>query len=84
VFWGYHHQDVRDRCDDPANLDVNGTCRYRYDALGPAVGLTVVGAAAVITGVTLILLGRNKQTTALSRRLRPSVGPGAISLELEF
>lgn len=85
AFWAYHHQDVRGRCDDPANLDVNGTCRYRYDALGPAVGLTVVGAAAVLTGVTLVVLGRGRSVPATqSWRVRPLVGPGSLQVRVEF
>jgi hypothetical protein len=87
AFWAYHHSDVRGRCDDPANLDVNGTCRYRYDALAPALGLTITGVAALATGVTLVILGRKGGAEKTARRtpsVLPIIGPGSAGVSVSF
>jgi hypothetical protein len=48
---------VKSNCDG-TNVDVEGDCAFRYDTLAGGVALTVVGAAAIAGGTTILVIGR--------------------------
>ena len=52
---------VKNRCADPANIDINGLCLYRYDTLAAGIGLTAAGGAAAIAGAVLVGLGYKRK-----------------------
>ncbi len=59
-----------------ANIDANGTCRWRYSTLGGGIGLAAGGAALIGTGIALLVVGRKRSASPTSARvrLRPSLG----------
>ncbi|PRP91236.1 PEGA domain protein [Enhygromyxa salina] len=83
------------RCDDPANLGVNGECKWLYQSLGAGVGVLALGMVAANVGTTLLILDRwNRRqaptSAATARRreraasLKLRVGLGQLELSGQF
>lgn len=77
---------VKSRCDDPANIDVNGLCRFRHNTLGAGIGLAAGGGAALIAGAVLVGLGykRKKQGKAAPKAEQARVWPTANGIAIRF
>ena len=63
------------------NIDINGTCKYRYATLEGGIALTAVGVALAATGIALLVVGR-KRERAPSSKVRAQVR--ATGLQLRF
>jgi hypothetical protein len=50
---------VRGRCT-PDRIDINGECEFVHDTIAVGAVLTSVGAAAIVTGIALAIVGRRK------------------------
>lgn len=46
------------RCSDPANIDVNGTCRWIYQTGAGGIAILSVGIAAASVGATMLAFNR--------------------------
>jgi hypothetical protein len=64
---------------DGDNLDVNGTCRFRYNTLGGGVVALIGGLAAAGAGATLLVLDRKEQG-----KLEAWIGPGGGGIRGSF
>jgi hypothetical protein len=81
VLWGIHHQPVRSLCVDDEDIDVNGVCRWRYEAVPYAVPMTVLGVAGVVTGAVLVGLGKRGSK---ERRTDVAISPSGVSITGRF
>ncbi|TPV94313.1 MAG: PEGA domain-containing protein [Myxococcales bacterium FL481] len=66
-------------CQDPANIDLNGTCRYRYNTATPGIVLSAVGGVLATTGVVLLI--KTRRTT---ERPAVAVSTQGILFSLRF
>lgn len=66
-------------CDDPANIDTNGTCRYRYDTTTSGIVFTAVGGILATTGLVLLIKTRNDPG-----RASVALSPNGAHLRLRF
>lgn len=55
-----------DRCAGD-NVDSAGNCRFRYDTMGPGIGLTVAGAIVAGVAVAVLLLTRDDRRRGRAR-----------------
>lgn len=69
---------IRSRCNGD-NKDIEGHCKYRYDSLGAGIAIAVVGAAALATGVALLVVDRKRQ-----RNGKVALRPSAYGLAIRF
>lgn len=70
----------RARCSG-AGRDVNGECEFLYDTLPGGAASLAIGGAALVTGITLAVIGHRRGGTS---RTRAGVGPGSVGLEVRF
>ena len=69
----------------PEQVDVNGRCPRMYEASAPAVAMVVVGGAAIVAGVAVlvhVLRQRHKGARSTGMALRPSVSGLTLGLPL--
>lgn len=69
---------MRSRCSGE-NIDIEGHCKYRYDSLGAGIGVLVGGAAALATGVALLVVAKRR-----SKPSRVAMVPSRGGLTLRF
>nr|MBP7292390.1 hypothetical protein [Nannocystaceae bacterium] len=69
---------MRSRCSGE-NIDIEGHCKYRYDSLGAGIGVLVGGAAALATGVALLVVAKRR-----SKPSRVAMMPSRGGLTLRF
>lgn len=81
VLWGIHHRPVRSLCTDDEDIDVNGVCRWRYEAIPYAVPMTVLGVAGVVTGAVLISVGKRGRK---ERNTSVAFSPSGVSIAGRF
>lgn len=83
-----HHDPASGRCDDPANIDVNGLCRWRYTTRTPGIIGLAAGGAALLGGVGLLVVDakrrRAKSGGSDDVGVRVDVGWGRVSLGGRF
>lgn len=60
-----HDRPYRRRCSGN-DIDINGTCRFRYDTLAGGVVGIISGVALIGTGVALVVRGRRSDRVALT------------------
>ena len=86
-------RDHLSRCDNPANIDANGDCKWIYETLRGGVGALCVGVAALSIGATLLVVNRRvaKPKPKVSAReqarrdsLRVGLGLGHLELSGRF
>lgn len=67
---------VPGRCDEPANVDPRGTCRYQFTSMPVGAALLAVGAASVAAGVVWLVVDRQrrKQDRAQARVVPTGLG----------
>ncbi|MGH1344755.1 MAG: hypothetical protein ACRBN8_24560 [Nannocystales bacterium] len=63
---------ITSRCNGE-NVNSVGVCKFRRDTLGGGIALVSVGAAAVVTGVVLLLVDRRRTTKS-----RATLAPGTV------
>lgn len=56
-----------------ANVDINGTCRWRYATLTGGVSLVAIGAVLIGTGVALLVARRKTFESSSAVRVRPTL-----------
>jgi hypothetical protein len=69
---------IRSRCSGD-NKDIEGHCKYRYDSLAAGISIAVVGAAALATGIALLVVDHKRQ-----RNGKVALRPSAYGLALRF
>jgi hypothetical protein len=73
---------VESRCT-PENIDINGTCRYRYNTLEGGAGLAAAGGAMMVTAAVLVAIGyKRKKQRGGSRRA--AVTPTGFGVRIRF
>jgi hypothetical protein len=81
---GIHHKPHQASCE--GQEDENGVCPWRYNTLAAGIALTVAGAAAITTGI--VLLVRSKKGTRKKKdrdRDRPvAINTAGGQLQLQF
>lgn len=77
---GLDGTEIRSRCSDPAQRDLDGDCRWVHHTLAGGVVMTLVGTGLAATGIALLVLDRRKQR----HELRATVGPTRIGFALAF
>ena len=70
----------RARCTG-SGRDINGECEFLYDTLPGGAASLAVGGAALVTGITLAVIGHKRQR---SSRVRAGIGPGSLRMEVRF
>lgn len=63
--------------------DENGVCPFRYNTLGAGIGLVAVGAAAIVTGVVLVVVAKKGRKKKVGKD-RVALQPAAGGLRLRF
>ena len=84
VLHGRPHANL---CDDMANIDINGACKWVYQTQAAGIGLLVGGVVVAGVGVTLVAIDRRKSRssdTARARNLKLGVGLGRIEISGHF
>jgi hypothetical protein len=71
ILVGIDDRPVRGRCSGDS-IDVNGQCEFLHDTLVVGAVLTSVGAAAIVTGIALAVIGRPGRTS--KRRAAVTIG----------
>lgn len=71
IMIGLDERPITSDCSG-ANIDANGTCRWRYSTLEGGVAMVVGGTALVGTGVALLIVGRKKFQSSKAARVRPT------------
>lgn len=69
---------IRSRCSGN-DKDIEGHCKYRYDSLAAGITIAVVGAAALATGIALLVVDHRR-----TRARRVALRPGPYGLALSF
>jgi hypothetical protein len=69
---------IRSRCDGD-NKDIEGHCKYRYNSLGAGIAIAVLGAAALASGIALLVVDRKRHRTG-----KVAVGPSPYGIALRF
>lgn len=70
----------RARCTG-AGRDINGECEFLYDTLPGGAASLAIGGAALVTGITLAVIGHRRGRTS---RAHARVGPGSVGMEVRF
>jgi hypothetical protein len=83
-----HHRPVKRRCEDPAAIDVNGLCRWRYNTIAPGAAVMAVGGTALLSAAAILAIAsigpKTKDVSRVRSRLRPVVGPTSVGLVGRF
>jgi hypothetical protein len=66
VLLGIDSRPVQSRCSGDS-VDINGKCEYLHDTVVVGAVLTSAGAAAIVTGVALAIVGRRGRKGSRAR-----------------
>lgn len=77
---GIDGDEIRSRCDDPAQRDGDGDCRWVHKTLAGGLVMTLVGTGLAATGIALLVVDRRRQR----HELRATVGPTRVGFTLAF
>ena len=81
VLLGFHHTPKRDQCSGD-DVDVNGTCRFRYNTLPSGIPLLVTGVVGVTAGAIVFARARKKRPA--NERAAVSWAPTVDGLLVRF
>lgn len=70
----------RARCSG-AGRDINGECEFLYDTLPGGAAALAIGGAALVTGITLAVIGHRRGRTS---RAHARVRRGSVGMEIRF
>jgi hypothetical protein len=62
------------------NPDLDGRCQYLHETMGGGIATTVIGAALVVTGVTLAIVWRGEYRRGRSQNARVRAAPGSLAV----
>ena len=54
-------REVPSRCEDPENIDMFGTCKWRYSTIEGGAVMIGVGAAAIAAGIAILIVRAKKK-----------------------
>jgi hypothetical protein len=62
------------------NPDLDGRCQYLHETLAGGAAITAIGAALVVTGVTLAIVWRDEYGRSRSQNARVRAAPGSLAV----
>jgi hypothetical protein len=69
---------VPGRCDEPANIDGHGVCRYQFTTMPVGAALLAVGSASIAAGVVWLVIDRQRRKAGREQARVVPTGLGLV------